>query len=163
MRYDDVVVRLHRRLKFDDARELIAPLALRMSACWTHRCATVVDLVVPVPADPLRWQPRRALPRRLARWIARELDLPMVRALRKHRATRPQTRLTRAARERALRNAFGASTALVQGRSVLLVDDVVTTGATLLACSEALYRAGASRVWGLALARTPFAHPEGAV
>ena len=77
-------------------------------------------------------------------------------ALRRVRNTPPQGGLNRAARERNLRGAIEIRPrrkALVQGRNILLVDDVLTTGATAEACARALRRAGARRVDVSCLAR----------
>jgi predicted amidophosphoribosyltransferase len=81
--------------------------------------------------------------------------------LRRKRATPPQTGLTVAARRENLRGAFEvAKPEEVQGRGVVLVDDVMTTGATLSACALALKRAGAAQVMGLALARATPQFPD---
>jgi predicted amidophosphoribosyltransferase len=87
--------------------------------------------------------------------------------LRRRRATPPQTGLSLAARRENPRGAFeAAEPERVRERAVVVIDDVMTTGATLSACARALKRAGAARVIGLTLARaTPqfpdFASAEG--
>ena len=154
--YRDAVVAFHRRFKFGGDAALAGPLARAMAAAWTARGEGCPDLVVPVPPDPLRWSVRRRAPRRLARAVARALALPAVpRALRKRRPTRPQTSAAGAARRAALRGTFAAQGSLIRGRSVLLVDDVATTGSTLREAARALAEAGAERVAGLVLARRP--------
>ena len=150
-------------------RELI--LAFKMAdrswvaprlAAWLHRAAAPLlpdaDLVVPVPLH--RW---RLLARRfnqaavLAGLLARETEaLAAPDLLVRTRRTPPQTRLSRAARRRNVRGAFAVRPSrahLVAGRSVLLVDDVLTTGATVSACARALRNAGAARVDVATLAR----------
>jgi len=67
--------------------------------------------------------------------------------------TPSQVGLTAAQRRENVRQAFQARPEIVRGRSVLVVDDVTTSGATMLACAEALLRAGALQVYGLTLAR----------
>jgi ComF family protein len=116
------------------------------------------EIVVPVPLG--RW---RLVLRRfnqaaiLAREVARLTGLayePQV--LERRRATRAQVGLTRSQRRENVAGAFAvppSRRAVIRGRSVLLVDDVITTGATVGACAEALKRAGAGRVNVLALAR----------
>ena len=119
------------------------------------------ELVVPVP---LHW--RRFLGRgynqatAIARPIATDLGRPLAGVLRRRRATPPQSRLRRDDRLRNLRNAFslrpGAGLgAPYQGRHVLLVDDVVTTGTTLRAAATCLRQAGAAEITALTVAQTP--------
>jgi len=154
--YRDAVITFHRRFKFGGDAALARPLARAMAAAWAARGDGRPDLVVPVPPDPLRWSVRRRAPRRLARAVARALALPVApRALRKRHPTRPQTTAAGAARRAALAGAFAARASLVRGRSVLLVDDVATTGSTLREAARALADAGAERIVGLVLARRP--------
>ena len=150
-------------------RELI--LAFKMAdrswlaprlAGWLHRAAapllTDADLVVPVPLH--RW---RLLARRfnqaavLAGLIARRAGTPAVLdLLLRTRRTPPQTRLSGPERRRNVRGAFQVRRAripMVAGRRILLVDDVLTTGATVSACARALRKAGAARVDVATLAR----------
>lgn len=116
------------------------------------------DLVVPVPLHwRRRWLRGYNQAERIARPLARLLGAPCAEVLRRRRATRPQTGLARAAR---LSNPQGAFV-LRRGRwpsaagRVLLVDDVVTTGATLRAAAEVLRESGAREVVAVAAARTP--------
>jgi predicted amidophosphoribosyltransferase len=154
--YRDGAVTVHRHLKLAGADALVAPLARRMAICWALRGPWTPDLVVPVPPDPLRLGPRRRVPRLLARGVAAALHRPLAnRIVRKRRPTRPQSRRRGADRLSALRGAFRARPERIRGRRVLLVDDVATTGATLNAVAAALIEAGARRVAGLVLARTP--------
>jgi ComF family protein len=75
--------------------------------------------------------------------------------LRRQRATDSQSRLSPQGRRRNLRGAFAVRDASrIRGRSVLLVDDIYTTGATAAACSRVLLRAGAKEVWVATVART---------
>lgn len=116
-----------------------------------------IDVVVPVPAH---WLVRRVrgsdAPAHLAQRLARQLKKPCIpRALRRTRWTATQTRLSWAKRRRNVRGAFTARPHLVRRRTVLLVDDVLTSGATAEACAVALRAAGASRIFVLTAARTP--------
>jgi ComF family protein len=87
-----------------------------------------------------------------ARW---EIPLLGRMALQRVRETCSQVDLGRAERLTNVRNAFAADPALVRGLQIVLFDDVCTTGATLVACAEALLAAGARRVSAVTLARAP--------
>ncbi len=110
-----------------------------------------IDVVVPVPASPGR-RPGPHLGTALARRAARAVGSPMRRALAHTRHAEPQHRLGAAQRRDNVRGLFRA-TGAVTGR-VLLVDDLLTSGATLAECAGILRRAGADEVRGLVLART---------
>jgi len=118
---------------------------------------TGVDVIVPVPMN--RW---RLLLRRfnqaavLAKELSRRTAIPIEPLLlTRHRSTRTQVGLTHDQRRRNVAGAFKVpqrKVPLLQGRSILLIDDVITTGATVEACARALKRAGAARVDVLVLA-----------
>jgi ComF family protein len=115
------------------------------------------DVIVPVPLSRLRLLQRQfnqaAL---LAGELARQSGIPMhPLLLRRVRSTRSQVGMTREQRRRNVAGAFGVAEggrAALRGRNALLIDDVVTTGATVEACARALRRAGAARVDVLVLA-----------
>jgi ComF family protein len=116
-----------------------------------------VDFVVPVPLSRLRLLSRRfnqtAI---LAQELSRQTGLPVnLHILQRSRFTQTQVGLTQDQRRRNLAGAFRVRRnrrASLENRNVLLIDDVITTGATVEACSRALKRAGAARVDVLALA-----------
>lgn len=84
--------------------------------------------------------------------------VPVVSGLVKHRHTEAQSTLSREERLRSVKGAFSVKDDdAVEGKSVLLVDDIVTTGATLCACADALYSAGALEVRALAFSHSDFA------
>ncbi|KUG28986.1 competence protein f [hydrocarbon metagenome] len=115
----------------------------------------VPDMVVPVPLYPRRlaWRGfNQSL--ELARPLARKYGWPIEPgALARIRDTRPQSTLSGRMRRENIQGAFAADATLVRGRTVLLTDDVMTTGATVEAAAKALRAAGASRVDVLVLAR----------
>jgi ComF family protein len=112
--------------------------------------------VVPVPLHPSRLRQRgydQAL--ELARPVAAALGLPLCAgALHRVRATQAQTTLDAAGRRGNVRRAFACRPGALPGHVVLL-DDVMTTGATLGECTRALRRAGVARVDAWVLARAP--------
>ena len=117
------------------------------------------DLIVPVPLHPkrLRWRGfnQSVL---LARQISRVYGLPMDPfVLQRRKETPPQTRLTEDERRRNMRRAFALHLdKSVKDQTILLVDDVYTTGATVNECSRTLKRGGAKEVYVLTLARAVY-------
>lgn len=116
-----------------------------------------IDVVVPVPLHPNRLRERgynqsALLAQALAQRLNRRFDdASLIRTL----DTEHQTRLSGDARQNNLRNAFSVvRPPWVRGRTVLLVDDVMTTGTTLSQCAAPLVKAGAARVWCATLARS---------
>lgn len=114
-----------------------------------------LGLLVPVPLHPRRLFSRGFnQSRELARLIAVRHGLPIrQQALERVRRTTPQMELSRSARAENIRGAFAAKKHMLAGKAVLLVDDIMTTGATLEECARAMLDAGAERVDVLVLAR----------
>lgn len=113
------------------------------------------DALVPVPIGPARLRQRgynqSAL---LAEAIGEVLNVPVMPVLERIQEGPSQTRLSVRERRLNVRDAFGIRDGLnPAGLRLLLIDDVMTTGATLDACARALKRADAARVFGLAVAR----------
>jgi len=113
--------------------------------------------LLPVPLHHARLRARgydQAL--ELAKPLARTLQLPLLHdALVRTRATAPQSRLDAMQRRRNLRKAFGVDPRVALPAHVVLVDDVMTTGATLHAAATALRRAGVARIDAWVCARVP--------
>lgn len=119
------------------------------------------DLVTPVPMHwRRRWLRGSNVPHLLARSLSRRLGVPFGPVVRKLRATPPQVGLPRERRTREVRGAMAPAGGYLlarpslAGRCVLLVDDVLTTGATCNEAARVLRRAGAQRVVVAAVART---------
>jgi ComF family protein len=157
MRYDEGARPLILRFKHADRTEA-APAFARWMARSGAALLEDCDLIAPVPLH--RW---RLLRRRynqaalLALELSRLADRPAVPDLLERRRNTPsQGRMSRSQRALNVRGAFAVAPRhreRVRGARVLLVDDVLTTGATLEACARALKRAGAARVEVLTLAR----------
>jgi len=114
-----------------------------------------VQAVLPVPLGKKRLKERGynqvAL---VARPLAYEVGMEYIpRALQKTRETRSQVGLTISQRHENVNNAYQAAPQAVKGKSVLLMDDVATTGSTISACTESLLSAGAKEVYVLTIAR----------
>lgn len=154
LRYASPFNRLIGEFKFQHKLHL-AGLLSRLFCDQLPSTLALPDLIVPIPLHPRRLRERgfnQSL--ELARGVAAELNLKIDRrSCRRIRATPPQSGLDKTARSKNLRAAFVADSSL-SGRHIALFDDVITTGATVTAASQALLRAGASRVDVWALART---------
>jgi ComF family protein len=155
--YEGALREIIHAFKYDGRRSLATPLAAFMRKAGGD-VLNGADAIVPVPMHPARRLHRGF---NQAADLARALDCPVVDALWRSRATRPQTGLTAAARRRNVRRAFRLSPLLtrrfrsryIRGHILVLVDDVRTTGATLDACARVLKQAGAAEVRALTAAR----------
>jgi len=138
--------------------ELFQPLAAQLAAALeVARMPERVDIVVPVPSSIVARLRRGFDPaREIARELSRRFELPLrPRALgRRSLSGRAFKGLGAAARRRRAERHVMAREALI-GLRVLLVDDVMTTGATAGACAQALRDAGATTVLAAVWARTP--------
>jgi len=144
--------------KFSGKRALARPLGDLAAEHCVATLSEQIEAVVPVPLARERERERGFNQAELlARRVARRLGVPArPRWLVRVRATRPQSDLAAAERRANVRGAFRAGPG-VAGRHVLVVDDVLTTGATLGECARALRAGGARRVGVLTVARVP--HP----
>jgi ComF family protein len=144
-------------LKYQEILPLAGWFAKRLlETAELNREICAADVVVPVPAHPVRLKERGYNQAELiARPFARSLGLPFRSYLLVRTKPRPEKlRLTVRERWRTVRGAYAIRQgARVDNLRVLLLDDVLTTGATLDACSRALRRAGASNVVALTVAR----------
>jgi ComF family protein len=137
--------------KYEGRRSLARRLAAMMRARSPEIFADV-GATVPVPLHPSR---RRSRGFNQAHDLARHLGLPVVHALRRTRATATQADLPAAERYGNVRGAFAptGNAASLRGSVVLVVDDVMTTGATLESCARVLREGGVKEARVIAAAR----------
>ncbi|HWP15662.1 MAG TPA: ComF family protein [Xanthobacteraceae bacterium] len=157
VRYDEVAAKVVHAFKYGDRLDL-APLL----GGWMVRAGKELfedaDALVPVPLHWRRlWSRRFNQSAALAQAISRATAIPVAHtALRRVKATAQQVGLSRAERATNVQGAFRAehgAKADVAGRRVIVIDDVLTSGATSDACARALLRAGAAQVDVLVFAR----------
>jgi len=158
LEYRDEARRLVQALKFEG----FDPLGEPLGRAGAERCAALLDALAPVDVVvpvPLHWtrRLRRGFNQAelLARGVASARGLPCAPdLLRRVRRGRRQRGLSRQARRAAFAGVFAAPPQ-ARGARVLLVDDVITTGATIAACAAALAAAGAVPAGAFTVARTP--------
>lgn len=157
VRYDEVARDLVHAFKYGDRLDL-APALGRWMAQAGRDLFDGADALVPVPLHWRRlWARRFNQSAMLAEAVARHCGIAIAHgALKRVKATSQQVGLSRAERARNVQGAFRVPVAMqaaVRGRRILLVDDVLTSGATTDACARALLRAGAADVDVLVFAR----------
>jgi len=143
-------------LKYQGVRTLAEPLGMLLAARWAH-AGRGGDVLVPVPLHGDRLHERGYDQAELLALAAgRRLRLPVVPALRRGEATTAQHALGRGARATNVGHAFVVphrASVLIAGRWAVIVDDILTTGATIGACATTLRAAGARSVSALVVAR----------
>lgn len=154
--YEGPARALVRALKFRGAAGLAAPMAAQIAAGAPHQLLDPRAALVPVPLHPSRAR-RRGFNQaeRLAAQLARRTGLTVEDCLRRRGHARRQVGLGRSERLAAITGALELRPGARAPAFVVLVDDVVTTGATLNSCAAALRVAGTREVWALVYARTP--------
>ena len=159
--YEGPVREAIHRYKYQNHAVLAAALGNELAAFWRQNCWDSLEMPCcdMVTAVPLHWwrRYRRGYNQSelLADQLARQLQIPAKVLLQRVKPTRPQVHLGHAQRAENVKNAFviEKQAPSLKGKSVLLIDDVCTTGATLRECAKILKRAGAQSVYGLTLAR----------
>ncbi len=149
--YDGVLKEAIHFLKFNGKRRLARPLADLLA----ELDLPAADVIVPVPLHVNQLRKREFNQTALiGKHLARRLKIPLrIDILSKTRVTAAQTAVDRKKRFKNIHKAFIASDA-ARGLKILLVDDVITTGATARECAHSLRRAGAKEVCVIALARS---------
>lgn len=150
-RYSGQAGQAVRRMKFGHRPGAAIPLGQFMADAVRSEGSSW-DMIVPIPMT------KRKVRRRgynqselLGRSAAKQLQIPLETALHKIRETRAQHKLDQEERAKNLLGAYQADPALVQGKRILLCDDVLTTGATLREGAKALLQAGAAEVGAVVL------------
>ena len=138
-------------LKFNGVKRLSKPLGLLLLELPLPE----VDGIVPVPMHHKSLKQREFnQTAAIAVHLSKKLRVPLMQdVLKKTKETLPQTDVGRQERLRNLKNAFSAS-GKITGLDLLLVDDVITTGATVYGCAKALMKGGANSVTVIAIARS---------
>lgn len=141
-------------LKYAGQLALAEPLGDALAAAVVAR-GLVPDVIVAMPLSRERQRGRGFNhAQEIARRVALRTGIPLVPGLARTKDAPPQAGLALRERARNVRGAFAASRAF-EGRHVAIVDDVMTTGATLAAATQALLSSGAARVDAWVVARTP--------
>ena len=145
-------------LKYDGNTRLAEPLGQLLARAYLYY-GMGADAIIPVPLHSERQQQRGYNHAHLlAEVCATRIGIPLRNnILMRHRATTAQVGLKPDERRQNVAGAFLCTppfaTRTLEGRTILVIDDVCTTGATLEACAAPLFAAGAASVWGLVLAR----------
>jgi len=152
-RMDGLMASLIRRLKYGGETAIARALGSLAAEKWLE-AGIDADLAVPMPAHWTRKILRGFNQADLTATVFSRLsNIPLRRPLKRIKPTPKQAGLDRAARLRNLENAFTARGSALSGKTVVLLDDVMTTGATMSAAANALLEAGAEKVVALSLAR----------
>ena len=151
--YEGTARKLIHLFKYGKTAALASHLGAQLSLAYPRE--QQFDAIVPMPMHWWRrWQRGFNQAGLLARELSRRTGVPVIRAAKKVKATKPQAGLSGARRRANVAGAYAATQKeWLKGKRVLLVDDVMTTGSSASACASVLKRAGASHVSVLTLAR----------
>lgn len=144
-------------LKYHNRPQIAQALGPLLAARWQSFAASgaTADVIVPIPLHPRR-QAERGYNQSelLARALAREIHLPVItHAVCRVEYTLPLHSLSPDERHQNLRHAFapGRDIAKIRGKNIILLDDIITTGATMQYTAQVLHAAGAANIWALAV------------
>lgn len=154
--YDKRIASILKKAKYGKKPEAVKLMAGLLGDLLIKKELTF-DMVIPVPMH------RSSLSERgynqssvAAEKISKVTGIPFKdNVLRKIKKTKRQAELSKSARSTNLKGAFQADSGLVKGRSILVIDDIITTGSTLLECKNTLMNAGALHVKAAVIAHTP--------
>jgi ComF family protein len=153
-KYSEPLESVIRHYKYDGLHALAKPLGNLMAQKWPDWSQTP-DMIVPIPLHVRRLRSRgfnqaQLLANQLGPSFGIEVNDHV---LRRKRRTRPQVDLSPSERKKNVQQAFSAEQGAVKGKNILLIDDVFTTGATMISAAGALLEAGAKTVSAYCLAR----------
>lgn len=155
--YDDTIKRCIHLFKYEGKLQMVNLLGkLMVDFANKNINAHEIDLIVPVPLHPKKLRERQFNQSEvLASYLAKRLNKKIAKdKVKRIKYTMPQTELKRDERIKNVDGAFLAKDGHdLKGKTILLIDDVFTTGATLHECAKALKNAGAKKVVAFALAR----------
>jgi len=144
-------------LKYYQVRPVVNVLGGWLAEVATRFCQGVDLVIVPVPLHRSRlWERGFNQAQSLAEIVAERTDWPLERALVRRRFTKPQFGLRKKERRGNIQGVFAVPAhqkPILLGKTVLLIDDIVTTGATINECAKVLKQNGVREVWGLVLAK----------
>jgi ComF family protein len=152
--YEEPLIKMIREMKFSRRARHIRFFSEELYLFLLTRLPRTIGAIVPVPLHRAReWERTFDQAGLLAKHLHELSGLPVRKVLTRRKNTIPQTSLSGNARRMNLRDAFHLKKGSQLPPSIVLIDDVVTTGATLEACARLLRRAGATRIYGLTVAR----------
>ncbi len=155
--YDDTSRDIILSLKYGDNTRVVPYIGRVMLSTLPHEIRSAVDIIVPVPLHRRRlWSRKYNQSALLAQYIKRHLHIPLcTQAVVRRQFKSPQGGKSIAARYRNVTTAFAIKNPnLITDKTVLLIDDVYTSGATLQAVSKVLLQAGAKHIYALTYARS---------